>query len=293
MELKHLDTFRTLAEELSFTRTALRLNYAQSSVTAHIQALEKELGVPLFDRMGAKLGLTNPGERLLKYAKEILKLVDDLHTEVPQGLEPSGRLTVGSVESLCAYKLSPIIREFKLRYPKVSLTFYIGVSNDLRDQTRAGLLDLALLMDKPTEDETLVIQPLSAEKLMILVHPSHSLAIKTQIHPCDLEGETILYPEPGSYRSLFEKYLVENGVRLTSTIEFSSVEAIKQSVIAGIGIALLPEMAVTRETENKELIAIEWSDSTSIIESQICWNRNKWMSPAATEFITLLQERFI
>ncbi len=84
MDLKQLQTFRVLADELSFTRTALRLNYAQSSVTGHIQSLEHELGVPLFDRLGPTLRITSPGTRLLKYADDILKLVDEAHLEVPE-----------------------------------------------------------------------------------------------------------------------------------------------------------------------------------------------------------------
>ena len=77
---------------------------------------------------------------------------------------------------------------------------------------------------------------------------------------------------------------------MTSTIEFSSVEAIKQCVIAGIGITLLPEMTVSRELSSGELIAIEWTDAAYPIATQLCWNRNKWLSPAASAFIDLVQE---
>ena len=290
MDLKQLQTFRVLADELSFTRTALRLNYAQSSVTGHIQSLEHELGVPLFDRLGPTLKITSPGTRLLKYADDILKLVDEAHLEVPEQTEPSGPLVVGSVESLFAYKLSPILREYILRYPKVSLIFRTGVSMDLREQARKGLLDVALLLDKPFTDDTLIITPLRQERLLILVHPTHRLAAKASVLASDLESETIIVPEPGSYRSVFEKYLDDNGIRMTSTIEFSSVEAIKQCVIAGIGITLLPEMTVSRELSSGELIAIEWTDAAYPIATQLCWNRNKWLSPAASAFIDLVQE---
>lgn len=168
-----------------------------------------------------------------------------------------------------------------------------GVSVDLREQARKGLLDVALLLDKPFTDDTLIIKPLRQERLLILVSPTHPLAAKVSVLASDLESETIIVPEPGSYRAVFEKYLDENGVRMTSTIEFSSIEAIKQCVIAGIGITLLPEMTVFRELSNWELIAIEWKDAAYPITTQLCWNRNKWLSPAASAFIDLVQEWII
>ena len=111
MELKPLQTFKILADELNFTRTAERLNYAQSSVTAQIQGLEQELGVPLFERLGRRIRLTEAGTRLLRYADEILRLTDEALLAVPGQGEPSGTLTIGAVESLCTYRLAPILME--------------------------------------------------------------------------------------------------------------------------------------------------------------------------------------
>ncbi len=290
MDFTHLQTFRVLVEELSFTRTALRMNYAQSTVTGQIQGLERVLGVPLFNRLGRNLQLTEPGIRLLHYTDEILRLVDEAYSEVPGTQHPSGPLIVGTVESLCAYRLSPILQEFRSRYPQVRLIFRTGVSADLREQTRKGALDLALILDSPTQDEALTIERLRTEPMLILVNRAHRLATNGKAKPTDLEGETLLAPEPGSYRNLFERYLVESGVRRTTTIEFSSVEAIKQCVIAGIGITLLPEMTASREVGSGELVGLVWDGPSFPIETQVCWNKKRWQSPASSAFIEIVRE---
>lgn len=290
MDFTHLQTFRVLVEEMNFTRTALRLNYAQSTVTGQIQALENEFGVPLFDRLSRNLKLTSPGTRLLQYADEILRLVDEARSEVLGLQDPTGPLIIGTVESLCAYRLSPILQEFRSRYPNVQLTFRTGVSADLRDLIRKGALDVALILDSPTEDDALTIERLRTEPMLVFVHRTHRLATRKKIQPTDLESETILAPEPGSYRNLFERYLVESGVRRTTTIEFSSVEAIKQCVIAGIGITLLPEMTASRELSSGELVGLVWDGPTFPIETQVCWNRKRWLSPASSAFIEIVRE---
>ncbi|NHC41048.1 LysR family transcriptional regulator [Bacillus sp. MM2020_1] len=97
-----------LTEELSFTKTAIKLKYAQSCISAQIQALEAEFSVPLFERIGKRIGLTESGKRLKKYTDEILRMVEESFITVPDDSEPSGTITIGSAESLCTYRFSPI-----------------------------------------------------------------------------------------------------------------------------------------------------------------------------------------
>jgi len=147
MELKQLQTFKTLAEKLNFTRTAQLLNYAQSSITAQIQGLEIELGVPLFERLGKRVLLTAAGERLLPYANEILRLADEVQVTVPGDEIPNGTLTIGAIESLTTYRLSPILGEYRRRFPQVELVFRTGICVDLRKEVLNGRLDLAFTLE--------------------------------------------------------------------------------------------------------------------------------------------------
>lgn len=285
MELKQLRTFKVLTEELNFTRTAMRLNYAQSSVTAQIQALEQEFGVQLFERLGKRVRVTQAGERLLNYAKRLLDLSEEARLSVPEHSEPSGTLTIGAVESLCTYRLAPVLMQFRTKYPSVDLVFRTGICANLRREVLQGELDLAFTLEETRADDELVFEVLLRETMLVLARPNHTLAEVSHVTSAMLEHETILVTEPGcSYRTMFENTLAAAGLR-NPKVEFASVEAIKQCVIAGLGVTLLPEMSVQEELAAGSLVALPWAGPEFPVVTQICWHKDKWMTPALKAFI--------
>jgi DNA-binding transcriptional LysR family regulator len=290
VELRQLQTFKTLTEELSFTRTAERLNYAQSSVTAQIQALEHELGVQLFERFGKRIRLTEAGVRLLQYADEILRLTGEVYVVVPGNTEPQGTLTIGAVESLCTYRLAPVLMAFRARYPRVDLVFRTGICADLRKEVRHGNLDLAFTLEETRHDERLAFEVLRRERMLVLASPTHYLTREECVEPSDILHETILVTEPGcSYRTMFEQALSAAGL-VNPKIEFASVEAIKQCTIAGLGVTLLPEMAVKTELGAGLLVPLHWKGPEFPVVTQMCWHRNKWITPAQRAFMELTRD---
>src|SRR5262245_23144064 len=110
MEFRNLSTFLAVAKTLSFSQAAQMLDYAQSTVTVQIQALEEELGVPLFDRLGRRVALTEAGNQLLWYAQKFVELEKEAHTVISNDPEPAGVLTIGAPETTCAYRLPPLLR---------------------------------------------------------------------------------------------------------------------------------------------------------------------------------------
>lgn len=136
MELRLLVTFEKVASVLSFTRAAAELKYAQSSVTGQIRSLEAALGATLFDRLGGRIRLTESGERLVPYARQIIALADEARTAVAGAEEPEGAISVGTVESLTSYRLPPLLELFHHRYPKVRLS----LRPTLGDEARQALL---------------------------------------------------------------------------------------------------------------------------------------------------------
>ena len=118
MELRLLVTFEKVATVLSFTRAAADLKYAQSSVTSQIRALESSLGTELFDRLGSRIRLTEAGERLLPYARQLIELSEEARAAVVGAAEPSGSLTVGTMESQTAYRPRDIFRVLALVQPR-------------------------------------------------------------------------------------------------------------------------------------------------------------------------------
>ncbi|TCP53432.1 DNA-binding transcriptional LysR family regulator [Tumebacillus sp. BK434] len=290
MDLKQLVTFRTAATELSFTRTAEALNYAQSSVTVQIQALEEEFGLPMFERRGKKVTLTEPGERLLLYAEKILSLAEEAKAVVSQGQEPSGTLRIGTLESLCAYRLPPVLRCLHQQFPKVELVFRPGFHADLQS-VLAQELDAAVVLELPIESPHLVSEVLQAEQILILAAPDHPLAQQDLVRPADFEQESLLLTETDCrYRQLFEQALGKAGVHPLRKTEFSSVEAIKQCAIGGLGIAVLPEMSVAADIEQGRLQPLEFDGPEIVLYTQLVRHKDKWLSPALQAFWQLARE---
>lgn len=291
MDLRQLATFRMVATTLSFTQAAAALGYVQSSVTAQIQALEADLGVPLFDRLGKHVSLTDSGHRLLPYAERMLNLVDEARSVVAGEAEPSGLLTITAPESLCTYRLPAILREFRERYPRVQLMFRPSPSADMRRRVSEGLLDLAFVLEEPIQSVNLTAEQLIVEPLLILAPPDHPLTAKQDVYVRDLAGEAFLLTETGcTYRRLFEQTLIDGGVYLPTALEFSSVEAIKECVMTGMGITVLPAMAVNREIAEGRLIALDWAEKPLAVITQMIWHKDKWLSPTLRAFIEVTRE---
>ena len=143
MELRNLKTFIRAAELGSFSAAAERLNYAQSTVTAQIESLERELGVSLFIRTGKRITLSAAGKELLAYACEMRDLEEKIKSHFTEGGEPAGELRLGFLESICASPYMEGISEFLEKYPKVRLKVTVGTTLQLIDMLKRGEVDAA------------------------------------------------------------------------------------------------------------------------------------------------------
>ena len=288
MELRQLETFRAVAAELSFTRAATALDYAQSSVTAQIQTLESELGVRLFDRLGRRVALTDAGTRLLVYAERLLSLAEEARTTLADGGEPAGTLTIGAPETVLTYRLPSVLQRFRARLPRVRLLFRPTPNAELQRAIADGSLDVGFGLGEPMQARGLAVELLGTEPLVIVAAPEHLLAGAAQVEPTQLQHETILLTRPGcGYRALFISTLSAGGVQLAGSLDFGSVEAIKQCVAAGVGIAALPRAAVRSELDDGRLVALAWSGPPLAVAVQLLWHPAKAWSPPLRAFLEI------
>jgi len=290
MELRQLTTFRTVATLLNFSRAAEELNYVQSSVTTQIQALEEELGVQLFDRLGKRVAVTDAGRRLLPYAEKILSLVQEAHSIVATDEVPAGSLTITAPETLCSYRLPALLLQFRERYPQVRLIFRLSQCVAICSGISEGSADVAFAIEEPIHSTSLVTEILVPEPLLILAPPNHRLSHLPTLDPLELEDETFLLTEAGSYRDLFERALSKVGIRLAMNLDFSSVEAIKQCVMAGMGIGFLPEVTVATDVAQGRLAMLNWEGHCFQVYTQMVWHKEKWISPAMRAFLEMARE---
>ena len=291
MELRQLEIFRALAQELHFTKAAARVHCVQSNVTTQIRALESELGARLFDRLAKRVVLTDAGRRLLPYAERVLSTVDEGRAVVGQNATPSGPLRIGTPESVLTYHLPRILGRFRKLYPKVELSFRPYLDLGLVHLIESGELDLAVWMEDAVQHDRLKAMRLRNEKLVFIAAPEHPLARKKRVTPHDLAGQTLLLTEAGcSYRTKLDELLSVMSIRPESITEFSSVEAIKECVSLGMGLSLLPEIVVDRELARKQLVSLAWTGTEMGIATHVVWHKDKWISPALGAFISLLEQ---
>jgi DNA-binding transcriptional LysR family regulator len=265
MEVRQLQIFRTLAEELNFTRTAEKVHTVQSNVTAQIKALEDELGVPLFDRLGRRVTLTDAGRNFLR---------------------------IGAPESVLTYRLPQVLRAFRRRFPHVELIFRPYSDATLALKLEAGKFDMAIHMaDSPLSPALKSIR-LRTERVFLLADSTHPLASRATVKPADLAGQNLLLTEAGcGYREKLDRAMALMNIRPANVTEFSSVEAIKQCVAVGMGLGLLPAIVVARELRQHQLKALHWAGPSLDIATSIVWHKDKWISSAMAAFIDLVKEK--
>ncbi|WP_051591283.1 LysR family transcriptional regulator [Bacillus sp. UNC438CL73TsuS30] len=289
MEIRHFVTFKKVIELGSFTQAAEHLGYTQSTVTSHIQALEEHLGGPLFDRMGRKVRLTEIGKRLLPYTQEILDTYGKIESITSDEEDIRGELKIAAPESLTVYRLEPILREYRKKFPHVSISLSNASCGDNKRFILNGSADIAFVMLPQLQDSDLVVHSLLDESIVLVGSPDCcSLNMLDKSYDNQKISECLIVNEKEcSYRTMFEEYLGERGIVPSHTMELWSIEAMKRCVMSGLGIAYLPLMTVKDEIKAGRLKIIPCVGDFKQIFSQVVYHKNKWISPALSMFIDI------
>jgi len=303
MELRELAAFREVARLSSFSRAATRLGYVQSTVSAQIQALERDLGVRLFDRLARSVSLTPAGTALLPHAERLLELSAEgraaVAAAVTQEGQLTGRISVSAPESLLTYRLPAVLSRFRADQPGVSIELRPTIIGRFRGVTRrdiaTGVADLAFVLDTPVELAGFNTNTLVREQISVIAAPDHRLASVSLVTPSDLDDEVLLLPETLDsgcvYRDQFERQLAQAHVSSDSPLEFASIETVKQCVVAGMGLSVLPSVAIEADVAAGRLVRLPWADEFEVY-TQIVWNNRRSVSPAQAAFMATTRDVF-
>jgi len=290
-ELRQLHTFLTIVRLQSFSKAALELGYAQSSVTTQIQLLEQELNVRLFERLGHKIAVTSDGKRLMPIAEQMLKLSSDAKKMYDDAGTPKGPLVIGAVESLCVARLPKLLKEYRSRYPDVELLIKFGAKAEFLHSLKDSSIDIAFFVDQEinSNEFTKVLQ--LPEPMSLLCSPEHAFAQKRNVRPEDLWDQPLILTEVCcGYRALFDTIMSQFSIKPRSVIETGNVQVIKELVMSGMGITFLPLTAVEEELLQERLVILNWTGPEFGIFTQVLYHKAKWMSAALRAFIELLNE---
>jgi len=303
MELRELAAFREVARRSSFGRAASALGYVQSTVSAQIQSLERDLGVQLFDRLGRRVVLTAAGRALLPHAERMLDSAAAARADVTAAVAASGEiigtLTVSAPESLLTYRLPSILSWLRRQHPAIRVELRpsaIGrFRGDVRRALANGSVDIALVLDTILRVPGFRSEPLVREPIGVIAAPLDRLASARLVDPKDLDDAVVLLPEaPDSgcvYRAQFERQLAEGHVAPRTSLEFSSIEAVKQCVVAGMGVSVLPSVAVEADVLAGRLVLLPWRGRFEAV-TQLVWNNRRAMSPAVGAFLDAARAAF-
>ncbi|MFZ1136642.1 MAG: LysR family transcriptional regulator [Candidatus Korobacteraceae bacterium] len=290
VNLDQLRIFQAVAQSRSFTRAANLVHLTQPGISKHIRQMEEYFGVPLFDRSGRKVTLTESGQVLFDATQEIMATIDAAERRIDdlKGLR-GGKLRLGTSFPIGVYLLPAVLARFRKRYPAVEVTLDIALSDTIGPKLVANEIDLGLVTYEP-RDARLVSRTFMTDELVVIVGRKQRWAAKTRIKPQELTSETFIVAARGAgTRTVVEERLRSLGIVLPNILEFGNLEGVKHAVEAGLGVSIQARSVVKREVAAGSLRAIKLAGMDAKIEFLYVWRKNAHLSHAARALIGLLE----
>ncbi len=290
MTFRQLDTFLAVARAKSFTRAGEALHVSQSTLSQHVLELERELGVRLFDRLGRAVTLTEAGRLLEEQATRIGAAVAGARRTIDElkGLE-RGSLVIGASTTPGIYVLPSVIGTFRRRYPGIDVSLRIGNSRVIEERIRADEADLGVVGGHILGAKEQCLAAGLLDELLLIVPPRHPWAKRREVAPRELADVAVLMREQGSAtRLVTERALRQAGVKVTIAMELDHIEAIKQAVIAGLGVAFVSTYAVGGEIATRRLYGVRLKGLRLRRHFHVIHNEARSLTASARAFVALL-----
>lgn len=291
MQIESLKVFCDLAETESFTKAAQINGVTQSAVSQQISSLERQFKSLLIERSKKKFRLTREGQVLYEYSKQIIQTYDALHSELQEIKDiVSGTIRVATIYSIGLHDLPPYIKRFLKDYPTVHIHVEYRRANQVYEDVLGNVVDVGLVA-YPSKDAKLEVVPLRKDPLVLICHPQHPFAKQKSIKLKNIAGQKFIGFEPDiPTRKALDKILKEHGVSVTNVMEFDNIETVKRAVEIDAGISIVPQATIAQEISKQTLSAVVLDDAEFFRPLAAIYKRNKVLSPAMRQFITILKE---
>lgn len=249
-----LKVFVTVIEQKNFSRAGDILNLSQPGVSLHIRNLENELGTKLIYRSPKQVQITEPGKILYRHAKQMLNHYETAKREINEfNNVVSGTMKIGASFTIGEYYLPKVLAEFATQYPMVDIQIIISNSNDVIQGIRSNKLDIGLI-EGETDYKDIDVMPFMNDEMIVVVPQDHPLSQMDLIEGNMLQNQTWVLREQGSgTRTYSDKLLSSLELNIKKTFIFTSIQGVKEAVMAGLGIALLSRLTVQKELKSNEL----------------------------------------
>jgi LysR family transcriptional regulator, low CO2-responsive transcriptional regulator len=296
LNLYKLEIFAVVAREGSFSAAAEQLYMTQSAVSQHMQDLETSLGTRLFTRGRRGVKLTTSGEKLHVHTLDILRLIAQAENDVMDVSNlAEGQVKIGATPTVGIYLLPEWIKAFRQQYANLGISLQTATTADILNDLLHRRLDVGIVEGEidTRQHPTIGIAPLREIRMNIVVGPEHPWWERDAIEIPELNQQPFAMRQPSSQTriwldALFEQYNIAPHI----TAEFDNPESIKQSVVSGRCLTVLPDYAVQRELELGlvRALGVENEHFTRILK--LVWYAPMPLSPIATAFVEILSTEF-
>ncbi len=294
MDDHKLKVFCTVAETKSFSKASEIIRLTQPAVSLQIQALEEIYGTKLFNRSGCIITLTPAGEVLYKYAKELITLYTAAEKELGAFTgQVKGVVTIGASSTIGNYVLPAVIAEFRKKYPKVAVHLVTANTKTIVDYLNAGGIDIALV-EGEVKKQKLIVEKLIPDEMVLIMHPLHPWARKSNVSIFDVAKEPFIFREEGSgTRQMIEKYLIKHGISPQSikiVFIMGSTESIKSAVEEGLGVSIVSKWAAKKEIRYGTLKTASLKEDRFMRDFSLLYRKAKDTSFTLDKFLTFLKK---
>lgn len=293
LNMNHFYYFYIIAKKKSITGASRELMVSQSSLSIQMKQFEQALGMTLFNRKKTGVELTDVGEIAFQSAEKIFTEVDLLVANLAKAEHSvTGHLAIATVNSIGIYVLPGILQKFKEEFPDAKVRIDFKHAQEVIEMVQSGTADVAIITwgrKYPDLDSVL----LRTNKMFLVAPPDHPLAGKSQVSPRDLEQYQFIAYEAGSpTRTMMDALFKRMSLDIEYTIESSNVATIKRMTMAGLGLALLPDVAVGFEIRQGLLTRISLPSLAMAQELTLYTKSNRVLSATGRAFVNFIYERF-
>jgi len=293
MDIRQLEIFLAVARLSSFTQAAHSLAVAQPAISQSIAKLEEELGLPLFDRSGRVVKLTEAGNRLIPHAERVLADIQSARQEIARmrGMA-SGRISVGTTPTVATHLLPSVLATYRHRYPDVDVVLREGGASVLISMIERGAVDIGIVV-MPIEHQGFEIVPLFTEPLLLAVSSQSALAAAAEDQPISLrlaaDEPFILYRVSYHLRSATLNGCRAVGFEPRIALEGGEMETVLRMVAAGLGVSLVPQLALMG-LPRPGIRALRVNDPPLSRTVALARRPERYLTPATESFIATLRE---
>jgi len=261
MSDRRLQVFYSVAKHLSFTKAAEALHMTQPAVTFQVRQLEEQFNTRLFDRTHNRINLTEAGDRVYHYAKQIFELYSRMEGEIRELTgEVSGVVIIGASTTIAEYMLPSLLGAFKRKFPDVVIRLRVSNSDGIVAMVEDNEIDLGVV-EAPVSNKSLEVEVCRMDQLVAVLPPEHELAGRASLPVADVLKYPFIAREEGSgTREVTFDYLRGAGLEpadLTLVMELGSPESIKGAIEAGMGISILSRSTIGKELKLRTLTCVE------------------------------------